>query len=152
MWQNLKFGNRNLWGTYSRIWVTDIPTHEMIKRTLNSTLTSEYKRGHLVELSLQRILAHLSLWLSGERASVFYLSVVCQQFSNVSASEVTGPIEVKFHMGLPMDVGTKICSWGPGHWPKWPPCPYLVKTLQNPFLLNQWGHCLETWHGNSSPP
>ena len=31
-------------------------------------------------------------------------------------------------------------------WPKWPPCPYMEKTLKNPFLRNQKANDLETWY------
>ena len=31
-------------------------------------------------------------------------------------------------------------------WPRWPPCPYMVKTLKNLLLQNQKSCDLETWH------
>ena len=31
-------------------------------------------------------------------------------------------------------------------WPKWPPCPYMVKTFKNLLLQNQKSYDLETWH------
>ena len=31
-------------------------------------------------------------------------------------------------------------------WPRWPPCPYMVKTLKNHLLWNQKANDLETWH------
>ena len=31
-------------------------------------------------------------------------------------------------------------------WPTWPPCPYMVKTLKNLLLQNQWTNDLETWY------
>ena len=31
-------------------------------------------------------------------------------------------------------------------WPKWPPCPYLVKPFNNLFLWNLTADDLETWH------
>ena len=31
-------------------------------------------------------------------------------------------------------------------WPRWPPCPYMVKTLKNLLLQNQWTDDLETWY------
>ena len=30
-------------------------------------------------------------------------------------------------------------------WPRWPPCPYMVKTFKN-LLQNQKSYDLETWH------
>ena len=42
--------------------------------------------------------------------------VVCRlsTFSNFS-SEITGPIDVKFHVDHPWDRGTKVCLRGSGH-------------------------------------
>ena len=31
-------------------------------------------------------------------------------------------------------------------WPRWPPCPYMVKTLKNLLLRNQKADYLETWY------
>ena len=31
-------------------------------------------------------------------------------------------------------------------WPRWPPCPYMVKTFKNLLLKNQKTYDLETWH------
>ena len=31
-------------------------------------------------------------------------------------------------------------------WPRWPPCPYMVKTLKNLLLQNQLTNDLETWY------
>ena len=31
-------------------------------------------------------------------------------------------------------------------WPRWPPCPYMVKTLKNLLLRNQKADDLETWY------
>ena len=31
-------------------------------------------------------------------------------------------------------------------WPRWPPCPYMVKTFKNLLLQNQKSYDLETWH------
>ena len=37
-------------------------------------------------------------------------------------------------------------------WPRWLPCPYLVKTLQNLLLLNQWTVFHKTWYVASRTP
>ena len=37
-------------------------------------------------------------------------------------------------------------------WPRWPPCPYMVKTFKNLLLQNQKSYDLETWHVCWSPP
>ena len=68
-------------------------------------------------------------------------------FSNIS-SETVGPIEAKFHMEPLWDRGTKVCSNGQGTWPRWRPCPYMVKTLKN-LLRNQKANDLETWYAAS---
>ena len=34
-------------------------------------------------------------------------------------------------------------------WPRWPPCPYMVKTLKNLLLQNQRSYDIETWHVES---
>ena len=31
-------------------------------------------------------------------------------------------------------------------WPRWPPCPYMVKIFKNFLLQNQKSYDLETWH------
>ena len=31
-------------------------------------------------------------------------------------------------------------------WPRWPPCPYMIKTFKNLLLQNQKSYDLETWH------
>ena len=35
-------------------------------------------------------------------------------------------------------------------WPRWPPCPYMLKTLKNLFLQNQKAGDLESWYVASS--
>ena len=47
-----------------------------------------------------------------------------------------------------MEWGTKVCSNGPDHMTKWPPCPYMVKTLKN-LLQNPKANDLETWYAAS---
>ena len=50
-----------------------------------------------------------------------------------SSPETTGPIEAKFHVGLPWDRETKVHSNGRSHMTKMATMPiiYLVKTLKN---------------------
>ena len=62
---------------------------------------------------------------------------------NIS-SEATGPIEAKFHMESPWDVGTKVCSNGPGHMTKMAAMPRYSKNLKH-LLRNQKADDLETW-------
>ena len=51
-------------------------------------------------------------------------------FANFFSSEKAKPIEAKFHVDPPWDAGEKICSNGPGTWPIWLPCLYMVKTFK----------------------
>ena len=39
------------------------------------------------------------------------------------------------------------CSWS--HDQEWPPCPYMVKTLNNLLLWNQKADDLESWYATS---
>ena len=52
-------------------------------------------------------------------------------FSNVFFSETTGPIEAKFHVEPPWDRERKLVRGVQVTRPRWPPCLYMVKTLQN---------------------
>ena len=54
-----------------------------------------------------------------------------QHFQNIFSSETTGPIKVKFHMESPWDGERKFVQLIQVTWPRWPPCPYMVKTLKN---------------------
>ena len=52
--------------------------------------------------------------------------------SNIFSSETTGPIKFKFHMEIPYDAGTKVCSNGPGHMTKMAGTPIYGK---NPLKI-----------------
>ena len=74
--------------------------------------------------------------------------VCVSTFSNIF-SENTGPIEARFMwslhgMGERKFVQTVLVTWS-----RWPPCPYMVKTLKNLFLWNQKADDLETWYAAS---
>ena len=56
-------------------------------------------------------------------------------FLNFISSITTRPIEAKFHVEPPWDGRRKACSNGPGTWPRWQPCPYLIK-YSKIFYLN----------------
>ena len=67
-------------------------------------------------------------------------SIVCRPHSlNIFSSETTGPFEAKFHMESPWDEGTKVCSTVLVTWPRWPLCPYMVKTLKKSSSLEPKG-------------
>ena len=75
---------------------------------------------------------------------------VCMStFSNIFSSETTGPIKVKFHVELPWDGGTKVCSNGPGHMTKMAAIPIYVKNLKNLLLQNKKAADLESWYAAS---
>ena len=72
--------------------------------------------------------------------------VSCQStFSKGFSSETTGQISFKFHIQPFSKGGKKVYIFRPGHILRWPPCPYMVKTLKN-LLRNYWASCLETWY------
>ena len=51
----------------------------------------------------------------------------------------------------PWDGGTKACSNDPGGtWPRWSPCPYMVKTFKNLIIWNGKADDPETWYAASS--
>ena len=58
-------------------------------------------------------------------------------FANFFSLESTKPIEAKFHVEPPRDVGTKVCSTGPGHMTSVAVSPYMVKTLKNLLLWSK---------------
>ena len=67
-------------------------------------------------------------------------------FSNFFSLETTSPIKAKLHVKPPWDVGTKICSNGPGHMTNMATKSYVVKTLKNLLLWNQKAADLESWY------
>ena len=58
-------------------------------------------------------------------------------FSKIFLSKTAWPIKAKFHVEPPWEGVKKIYINGPGHRPKWPPCPYMVKTFKNLLLQNR---------------
>ena len=57
-------------------------------------------------------------------------SVCASTFSKIFSSETTGPIEAKFHVEPPLDLGTTICSNGPGHMTKMAAMPIYGKNFK----------------------
>ena len=50
-------------------------------------------------------------------------------------------------MWSPLGAGEwKIAKMVTVHWPRWPPCPYMVKTFKNLFLQNRWCLGAESLH------
>ena len=67
--------------------------------------------------------------------------VCVSTFSNIFSSETTVPIEAKFHMELPWDWGTKVCSNSPGHMAKMAAMPIYGKNLKKSSSLEPKGLC-----------
>ena len=70
-------------------------------------------------------------------------------FSNIFFSETTGPIEAKFHMEPPWDVGTEIYSNGPGHMTEMVAMSIYGKKLKNLLIRNQKSNDCESWYAAS---
>ena len=65
------------------------------------------------------------------------LNVSClSSCSKGFSSETTGPIPFKFHLQPPSKGAKIVYIFGP----RWPTCPYMVKTSRNPLLQN---HCID---------
>ena len=75
-----------------------------------------------------------------------YVRMLLSTFSNIFSSEITGPIETKFHVEPPCGGGTKVCSNGPGHMTNMATISKYGKNLKNPLLRNQKADDLETWY------
>ena len=56
--------------------------------------------------------------------------VYMSTYSNVFSSEITGPIEAKISCGASLGRGNEFVQTVLVTWPRWPPCPYMVKTLK----------------------
>ena len=80
-----------------------------------------------------------SCWLSDYMDTYEYqrsrsLFDFCQRslrliLSVIFCCEAARPIKAKFHVEFLWVERMKICSNGLVIWPRWPPCPYMVKTL-----------------------
>ena len=69
-------------------------------------------------------------------------SIVLSLFSSIT----TMPIEAKFHMEPPLDGDWKLVKMVQVTWQRWPPCPYVVKTIKDIFLWKWKADDLETWY------
>ena len=65
---------------------------------------------------------------------------------NIFSSETTGPIKVNFIWSFYGMGEGKFAQMFLVTWPRWPPCPFMVKTLKNLLLWNQKANDLETWY------
>ena len=67
-------------------------------------------------------------------------------FSNLFSLETARLIEAKFHVNLPWNGGTKVCSNCPGYMTKMAAMPIYGKSIKNLLLWNQNADDLETWY------
>ena len=65
---------------------------------------------------------------------------ICSHFQ-MTSSEASGPILLKFLQSLLRLGEQKIAKMVVVRWPRWPPCPYMVKTFKNLLLQKRmpWG-------------
>ena len=87
---------------------------------------------NLVATSLQLVflLASLNQRLRGSLYDGTSPSSVRSPFSNNFFSETAGPISIRFHVHLPNNGGTKVCSTGLGHITKMAAMPKYGKNLK----------------------
>ena len=72
-----------------------------------------------------------------------YMTII----SNISSeSTVPNAMKAKFHLEPLLEDEKKVCLIFKDTWPRWLPCPYMVKLLKNILLKNQKSYDLETWH------
>ena len=72
--------------------------------------------------------------------------VVCQHFKTSSPLKPLDQLKPNFIWSL-LEMGEQKCvQMVQVTWPRWPPCPYMVKILKNLLLRNQTADDLETWY------
>ena len=72
--------------------------------------------------------------------------------SNFFSLETPMPIEARFHVE-PYGMGEwKWVQLVYVTWPRWPPCPYVVKTFKNLLLWNENADDLETFYTAQAQP
>ena len=54
---------------------------------------------------------------------------ILQKYSKIFFSETTWPIKAQFYRKHLWEGGINVFINNPGHMTRWPPCPYMVKTL-----------------------
>ena len=128
------------------------PSSNILKIELRDVLYNQY----IDQTCCYSFLAHLSQWLTSEFIGYVGLrrlsSVVVRRRPhslNTFSSEAAGPVKVKFHMELLWEGGTKVQTVLVT-WPRWPPCPYMIKTLKDLLLENPKADDFETWYAASS--
>ena len=80
-----------------------------------------------------------------------YVCMCCQHFQTFSPLKRLGRLKPNFIRSL-FGIGEReFVQMVQVTWPRWPPCPYMVKTLKNLLLWNQTADDLETWYAASGP-
>ena len=92
------------------------------------------------------LLAHLSRRLRGEPLVYQWPSSVRQNFQTSSPLKSLGQLNSNFIWRLLRMGEPKFVQMGLVTWPRWPPCPYMVKTFENLLLQNQKADDLGTWY------
>ena len=72
--------------------------------------------------------------------------VCCKHFQTSSSQKPLGRLKLNFIWRLHGMGERKFIQMVLVIWPRWPPCPYMVKTLRNLLLRNQKAYDLETWY------
>ena len=74
---------------------------------------------------------------------------VCQHFQASSLLKLLGLLKPNFTWSLLATGKRKFVQTVLVTWPRWPPCPYMVKTLKNLLLRNQKADDFEILHATS---
>ena len=74
------------------------------------------------------------------------MCVVCQHFQTSSPLKPLGRLKPNFIWSLLGTQEWKFVQMVQVTWPRWAPCPYMVKTLKNLLLRNQKADDLDTWY------
>ena len=106
--------------------------------------------------AVAHFLAHQRRRLTGELIVCHNIgmpppSVVCQHFQTSSQKKKPlGQLKLNFIWSLHGMREWKFVQTVQVTWPRWPPCPYMVKTLKTLLLQNRKVDDLETWYATSS--
>ena len=106
--------------------------------------------------AVAHFLAHQRRRLTGELIVCHNIGmpppyVVCQHFQTSSQKKKPlGRLKLNFIWSLHGMREWKFVQTVQVTWPRWPPCPYMVKTLKTLLLQNRKVDDLETWYATSS--
>ena len=89
---------------------------------------------------------HLTFLQQGRLLPYAFVWEKCWEFQMTSPLEPLGQCCSNFIWSLPGAGKWKIAKTVAVHWPRWPPCPYMVKTFKNLLLQNQGCLVAESLH------